>query len=333
MQVAASPTVPTLSPLWPLLLFKLQWWLLVVWHEHLWWLALLLLPVQAWLLGRRQGPRALVDAAVFALVGLLLDQTLILAGVLRFDTDLLPLSLLLLWPAFSLALPLLPLARLTLPALAVVGALLGVVGYGAGALVGDLQFGATPPLALTVIAACWALLLCARRQLQHSRVRSLAPALVAASVLLVPLDGKADDWVRLGSARYNFLWLTLYDAELSAPTREFRFPSNTPFALTLQYRRSFSKQQLVRATLDQWRRQQLSWPSEWETLLHTAIPDVAANDRLELQVAASGSGTLLYNDQLVANFDDPDFVAAFAGIWLGDKTTEPGFRRQLIGAS
>ena len=333
MQTAASRAVPASSPLWPLLLFKLQWWLLVLWHEHWWWLAMLLLPVQAWMLWRRQGPQSLGNAAVFAITGLLLDQSLMLAGVLRFDTTLLPLSLLLLWPAFSLALPLLPLARFTLPGLAVTGALLGAVGYGAGALVGDLRFGLAPPLALAVIAMCWALLLCCQRLWLRWRANSLVPALLAVSVLLVPMQGKADDWVTLGSARYQVLWFTLYDATLSAPTREFRFPSPTPFALTLQYHRAFSKEQIIRATLDQWRRQQLPWPADWEARLREAIPDIAATDTLELQVGDSGSGALLHNGKLVARFDDAGFVTAFAGIWLGNKTTEPGFRRRLMGAT
>lgn len=333
MSITASSTTVAPSPLWPLLLFKLQWWLLVLWHENLWWLALLLLPVQAWMLWQRQGQRALVAAAGFAAVGLLLDQTLMLAGVLRFDTTLLPVSLLLLWPAFSLALPLLPLARLTLPGLAVAGALLGVVGYGAGALVGDLQFGLAAPAALAIIAACWALLLCGRRQWLQWRGSHVVPALVTLCVLLLPLTGKAEDWVTLGKARYNFLWFTVYDATLSAPTREFHFPSATPFELTLEYRRGFSKQQIIKATLDQWRRQQLTWPAEWETLLHSAIPDVTADDTLQLKVADSGSGALLHNDKVVARFNDRDFVIAFAGIWLGTNTTDPGFRRQLLGAS
>ena len=333
MPVITANSTAASPPLWPLLLFKLQWWLLVVWHEYLWWLALLLLPVQAWLLWQRQGQQALVAAAGLTLVGLLLDQSLMLAGVLRFDSSLLPLSLLLLWPAFSMALPLVPLARLTLPGLAVAGALLGVVGYGAGALVGDLRFGIPVPAALAVIAVCWALLLCGRHHWQQWRSSCVVPALVAFCVLLIPLPGKAEDWVTLGKARYQFLWFTLYDATLSAPTPEFNFPSATPFELTLEYRRGFSKQQIVNATLDQWRRQQLTWPAEWETLLHTAIPDVTADDTLQLEVGDSGIGALLHNDKVVARFDDRDFVIAFAGIWLGANTTEPGFRRKLLGAS
>lgn len=315
----------------PLLLFKLQWLLLVAGHGDFTWLALLLLPLQALLLWRRQGTATLLKTLPFAAAGMMLDQLLLTAGVLQFDTAHIPPDLVLLWLAFAVTLPVLPLERLALPLQASLGVILGVAGYGAGYLLGAVGFGVHPAQALAVLAVCWSVLLPARQQLLQWRATT-SPALMLGALLMSPMPAEAaSDWVVIGQARFHWLWFTLYDATLEAPTREFRFPATAPFRLSLQYHRPVKAEQIVTATLDQWRRQQLAWTPEWEALLQQTIPAVAQNDVLQLEVATDGTAALLHNNQEAARFTDTGFVTAFAGIWLGERTTDPGFRRQLMG--
>ena len=40
---------------------------------------------------------------------------------------------------------------------------------------------------------------------------------------------------------------------------------------------------------------------------------------------------LCRQNKQAARFDNRDFVTAFAGIWLSERSTDPGFRRQLMG--
>jgi len=327
-----ASTAPVFTRWPPLLLFKLQWLLLVPGREHFLWVALLLVPLQALLLWQRLGSRAVMQAIPLAASGMLLDQLLQLGGVLYFDSLHIPLSLALLWLAFALTLPALPLDRLALPTLALLGAALGVAGYGAGYLLGAVGFGVHPALALAVLAGCWGVLLPCRRWLLSLSAPATTPVLVLGALLMTPLQSDAaTDWVVVGQARFHLLWFTVYDATLEAPTRDFRFPATAPFRLSLQYHRPVKAEQIVNATLDQWRRQQLQWSPEWETLLQQTIPAVAKNDVLQLEVAPDGTAALLHNEQETARFTNPDFVTAFAGIWLSERTTDPGFRRQLMG--
>jgi len=328
----ADSTAAVKSPWPPLMLFKLQWLLLVPGHEYFLWLAVLLLPVQGFLLWRRLGLRPLIQSLPFAVAGILLDQLLASVGLFRFPAPYVPAHLALLWLAFSWALPFLPLQRLSLPLLALVSGLLGLAGYGAGFLLDAVEFGIQPALALVVLTLCWLVVLPCRRWLLQLETRSAGQALALGTLLIAPLNGEAaNNWVVVGQARFNVMWFTVYDATLEAPSPEFRFPATTPFKLSLQYRRAVRPDQIINATLNQWRQQQLAWVPEWESVLQAAIPPVAAGDTLQLHVDTDGTAALLHNDREAARFDNRDFVTAFGGIWLSERSTDPGFRRQLMG--
>lgn len=317
----------------PLVLFKLQWLLLVPGGSAFLWWALLLLAMQALLLLRRSGASALAGALGFALIGMLMDQSLSLLGVLQFQTRWLPPSLVLLWLSFAITLPLLPiLEQLSKLKLAVVSATLGVAGYGAAFLLGALGFGVAPLAGLLLLAVCWALLLPLRQWLRRDYLRVLPPALLLMVALLPVRTGADEGWAVIGQATFRVLWSNIYEATLRSPVRNFSFPGK-PFQLTLRYQRAINAERIVTATLDQWRHQRLVWPDEWRDRLLESIPTVAADDSLELNVNAAGTATLLHNDALIATFDDPEFVTALAGIWLGEGTSHPQFRRQLLGGN
>jgi hypothetical protein len=333
MTSAISRLVPSSPSLWPpVLLFKLQWLLLVPGREHFIALALLLLPLQALLLYRRLGLRAVTQALPFAVIGILLDQLLAIAGIFEFGPFHVPLHLALLWLAFAWTLPVLPLQSLTTGRLALLGAGLGVVGYGAGYWLGAVDFGLHPAWALVLLALCWAVLLPLRRWLLQLETGTATKSLLMGAVILAPFNSEAaNEWNVIGQARFNVLWFTIYDAVLEAPTPEFRFPASTPYRLSLQYRRDVKPEQIVKATLDQWRQQQLVWSPEWESVLASTIPPVAEGDTLQLEVAADGTAALLHNNNETAQFTNREFVTAFAGIWLSERSTDPDFRLKLIG--
>lgn len=315
----------------PLVLFKLQWLLLVPGRTRFLVHAAVLLIVQLALLIQRKGRRSLGLVVTFAATGIMLDQLLASTHIFQFDTAALPPSLLLLWPAFAATLPLVPiLERLPTWQLAITGSLLGVAGYGAAFVLGVLDFGASSRVALAVLALCWAFLLPLQRWMRSVWI-PLAPLVVLIAATFMPLRSMADDgWPVIGNATFRVLWSNIYDATLQSPATEFQFPGK-PFVLTLQYHRSISANRIVDATLDQWRYQQIAWPAEWQQTLVAAIPAVAPGDTLQLQVDDAGKGTLSHNNARVADFDNTDFVTALASIWLGERTSHPAFRRQLLG--
>ena len=146
---------------------------------------------------------------------------------------------------------------------------------------------------------------------------------------------RADDahWIKLGQARYSILLWSVYDVVLEAPQREFRFPDSAPFAMTFEYRRDVDAEDILDIVQQQWRAQRVQWPSGWLEQLRLAIPDVLKGDQLRVEVNADHTATIQRNGKLLTTIADPELVRAFAGIWLSDKSTYTGMRRQLLQGS
>jgi hypothetical protein len=167
---------------WPgLLVFQLNWWVLVLGqNKFLLVSALLLIPLQ-WLLLPGSQPLSRANTILLclplALAGIMMDQLLGLAGVFEFPHAVIPAWLSLLWLSFSLVLQslsqfLLPLQTWTL---AICGSVAGSIAYGAGKLLGGVEFGYSTGLTLTIIAICWSLVLPAQRAMQLFQLPGTPP--------------------------------------------------------------------------------------------------------------------------------------------------------------
>jgi len=338
-------------PLCNLLLFKLTWVLLVVWQN-----ALLLPATTALLLSLWLHPaikRSVLPALRIAFSGLVLDQVLTLSGVFVFTNtslpNLVPIWLLLLWLVYgqALTLGLAFLQKLPLWAQALCGAVCGAGSYSAGLHFGAVQFGLPLPVAVTLLAVLWAVLLPLHLRLargwsplvsrkQPAMFSSMVVSLLALALLL-PLAAPASandhpgDLQLIGQASFRFMFWQVYDASLYAEGPGFRFPDSAPFQLQLVYKRAFNREQILAETQKQWRLQGLEAPPAWEQQLAALLPDVAAGDTLSLHVESDFSAALLHNGISLGRILEPDLSIGFAGIWLAANTTRPDFRQQLLG--
>lgn len=319
-----------------LLLFKLSWLLLVLGQDQglPWALGLQLLSLACHANLRAALPPALSVAAL----GILVDAACGLSGFFRFPGDGFPAWLAVLWLAFGLVLQqgLQFLRHIALRYQILLGAALGPLAYGLGARFGAVDFGPEQPLALSMLALLWAALLPLSLRLRLQGRPALAPVLLglllAGGVQGVHAEDRAaTPLVLIGEARLDWLFRTIYEARLYAANPGFRFPATQAYLLELEYRLSIKGTRIAAETLKQWQAQGVEAAPAWAGLLEKLLPDVASGDRLALQVAANGHGTLLFNGSPLARLEDPDFVAAFAGIWLADSTTRPDLRRQLLG--
>lgn len=104
-------------------------------------------------------------------------------------------------------------------------------------------------------------------------------------------------------------------------------------ALRLTYLKSVSKNDLLKATQDQW--QHLGFPptqtSTWLDELSTIWPDVKSGDQLTLFITPQGTSQFYLANHLIGTIDDPHFGEAFLDIWLSKNTSEPKLRKQLLG--
>jgi hypothetical protein len=127
--------------------------------------------------------------------------------------------------------------------------------------------------------------------------------------------------------RWGFL---VYDATLWSTTGQFE--PNQPFALSLTYARSISRDQIVDASLDQMRELGIDVDQhpDWAQALRKVFVGVNEGDTLT-GVHVPGEGAVFFaGDRLTGRIDE-DLSQAFFDIWLDPETTAPELRLALLG--
>ena len=127
--------------------------------------------------------------------------------------------------------------------------------------------------------------------------------------------------------RWGFL---VYDATLWSTTG--RFEPDQPFALSLTYARSISRDQIVDASLDQMRELgvDVDQHPEWAQALREVFVDVNEGDTLT-GVHRPGEGAVFFAGDRLTGQIDQDLSQAFFAIWLDPDTTAPDLRLALLG--
>jgi len=127
--------------------------------------------------------------------------------------------------------------------------------------------------------------------------------------------------------RWGFL---VYDATLWSTTG--RFEPDQPFALSLTYARSISRDQIVEASLDQMRELgvDVDQHPEWAQALREVFVDVNEGDTLT-GVHRPGEGAVFFEGDRLTGQIDQNLSQAFFAIWLDPDTTAPDLRLALLG--
>lgn len=140
------------------------------------------------------------------------------------------------------------------------------------------------------------------------------------------------DMDTIGEARMQVLFWDIYDARLLAPGG--RFDNSEPFALSLTYLRNLEGEKIAARSIEEMRKQ--GWSDEaaldrWYRSLVDIIPDVRESDEI-VGVADDRGFTRFYLDgSPIGEVLEPEFTRAFFDIWLGEKSSEPRLRDQLLG--
>ncbi len=148
----------------------------------------------------------------------------------------------------------------------------------------------------------------------------------------LPASVEAPTWVTVGQGSYKRLFIPVYDARLEALQSQFDFPRTRPFALTFTYKLDLEAEDLIDNVFTQWKQQKLVVPETWHKRMQQVMPNIRKGDSLRLEVNEDDIAVLLHNGKPIANFNDPEFINAFVGIWLGDHSTHTTLRQQLLGS-
>ena len=70
--------------------------------------------------------------------------------------------------------------------------------------------------------------------------------------------------------------------------------------------------------------------SAWGESLTAIFPDVTAGTRLTGFSDFQGYTQFFHNEEAVGAIQDAEFTRRFFAIWLGEDTSEPGLRQQLL---
>ena len=155
---------------------------------------------------------------------------------------------------------------------------------------------------------------------------------------LFPLNALADNlpWQKfelVGQAELRFFVWPVYEARLYSDSGAYEFPHTAPFALVLEYKRQFTKEQLISETQKQWQILGIEQTREWLESLARVLRDVEKSDVITLYVDNKANSVFYLNDTLLGSINDPAFTEQFIAIWLSDKTSRPEFRANLLGSN
>ena len=136
----------------------------------------------------------------------------------------------------------------------------------------------------------------------------------------------------VGTGRLSFMLWDMYDATLYAPEGVWR--KNQPFALSLYYLREVKGRDIADRSVQEIRKQGYSDEitlAAWHSQMRTIFPDVEQGTVLT-GIFIPGKDTRFYEgDRLIGTIKGDLFAQWFFGIWLSENTSEPQFRKKLLG--
>jgi hypothetical protein len=165
---------------------------------------------------------------------------------------------------------------------------------------------------------------------------ALAVGTAAHARLPEPVVGGEYGLNQVGAGDLSWLGRPIYHASLWTAGGRFEgYAAGEPVALSLWYRREFSREELLRITATAWRLLG-DVPSErrqaWLAQLRSLWWDVASGDNVTT-VVLPGGATRFYDQRgFRGSIDDPEFGPAFLSIWLDSRSVVGDLRIRLLGS-
>lgn len=133
-----------------------------------------------------------------------------------------------------------------------------------------------------------------------------------------------------GEASLRKLFIHVYDAQFWSDSGDWK---HAPYALTIIYDMGFTPDELADRT--QQEMQHVSdLPDEalqgYTQQIRSIYPSVKAGDRITALQKDANSTAFFHNGKPIGTIKDENFAAAFFGIWLSPKSSEPELQKQLL---
>ena len=165
--------------------------------------------------------------------------------------------------------------------------------------------------------------------------------LLTLTLLLLPLVAQANPPAELrqvfhskapySEAKLTFAWMDVYHIALWTDAAAWK--PDTRYALSITYDMAFSAEELVERTCEEMARHYAEGKAiclARKNELMRLMPDVLERDRITALHTESGHVRFYKNGKATGEITDAQFTRAFFAIWLGENTSEPKLRRQLL---
>jgi len=138
----------------------------------------------------------------------------------------------------------------------------------------------------------------------------------------------------IGEGTLKVFFMEIYDLRLIADSPTFSWQNK--FKLDFIYTRDLKKDSVIKSSIKELRRQSSTSESDielWQGYLEQSIKPVQEGTHATVLWEPEGQITFLYENSDPTTIEDEDFARAFLNIWLGEETSQPKLRGQLLGDS
>lgn len=138
-----------------------------------------------------------------------------------------------------------------------------------------------------------------------------------------------------GAGRLKYLVWDVYDATLySSYSSNESFNINKPFALKLDYLIALKGNDIAERSIKEMRGQGFEDEEKlerWQAQMKNIFPDVESGESIIGIRDIKGNSIFYKNTTKIGQVNDPEFTKVFFDIWLGQDTSHPYLRQQLLG--
>ena len=138
----------------------------------------------------------------------------------------------------------------------------------------------------------------------------------------------------IGQGTLKVLMWEVYDLRLFTDGTPFSWSNK--FMLEFDYSRELKKESVIDASLKELKLQPNVTDKDikaWEVYLEQVIQPVQKGTKASVMWVPEGQIVFNYEGTPTSTIENEDFARAFLNIWLGEKTSRPKLRSQLLGDS
>ena len=138
----------------------------------------------------------------------------------------------------------------------------------------------------------------------------------------------------IGEGTLKVLMWEVYDLRLLTDGTPFSW--NNKFMLEFDYSRELKKESVIDASLKEFKLQPNVTDKDikaWEVYLEQVIQPVQKGNKATVQWVPEGQIIFHYEGSKPITIENDKFARSFLNIWLGEKTSRPKLRNQLLNNS